>query len=85
MNLHNWKAWSWWWGAALGLLALAVLWVVWAFMPRAVEVEVAQAQVRAYEEVVEDDGRARARARCAAPTPRAGAPHRPVPTTGRPR
>ena len=47
MNLHNWKAWSWWWGAALGLLALAVLWVVWAFMPRAVAVEVAQAQVRA--------------------------------------
>ena len=43
MNLHNWKAWSRWWGAALGLLALAVLWVLWAFMPRAVEVEVAQA------------------------------------------
>lgn len=84
MNLHNWKAWSWWWGAALGLLALAVLWVVWAFMPHAVAVEVAQAQVRAYEEVVEDDGRARARQRWAVTMPWTGTLERPALKEGHP-
>lgn len=52
-------------GVALGL--------AWAFSPRPVEVETAAAQRRAFEQTIEDDGRARARERIVMSMPWAGA------------
>ena len=52
--------------------------LTWSFMPQAVEVETARAEVRAFEEVVEDDGRARVRERLAVTMPWTGALERPA-------
>lgn len=63
----------WSMGAALAaaLLTLAAL-LWWAFGPRPLEVEVASAQRRVFEQTVEDDGRARARERIVVGMPWAG-------------
>jgi HlyD family secretion protein len=63
----------WWMGTAWAAAAvtLAVL-LWWAFGPRPLEVEVASAQRRVFEQTVEDDGRARARERIVVGMPWAG-------------
>lgn len=61
---------------AVAISALTLV-LVWAFMPRAVEVETAVAEVRPFEETVEDDGRARVRERMAVTMPWAGELERP--------
>lgn len=66
-----------WVGAALAAVALALL-LTWAFMPQAVEVETARAEVQAYVELIEDDGRARVRERVAVSMPWTGVLERPT-------
>ena len=78
MNLEAWKAWPWRWAVAALGLALGGALLLWAFAPRALEVEVAHARIQAYEEVVEDDGRARVRERWAVTMPWSGTLERPT-------
>lgn len=64
---------------ALGVgAAVAVLALWWALSPRAVEVETAAAEHRMFEQVVEDDGRARVRERVMVTMPWTGELERPA-------
>ena len=56
--------------AAGGLIVLALL--VWAFMPRATEVEVAKVTQGRFERAVMEDGKTRLRDRYAVSTPLTG-------------
>ena len=78
MNLMAWKQWPWRWLSAAGVVIGVGAVLTWSFMPQAVEVETARAEVRAFEEVVEDDGRARVRERLAVTMPWTGALERPA-------
>ncbi|MFN5725072.1 MAG: hypothetical protein ACK47O_14825, partial [Betaproteobacteria bacterium] len=70
------RAWRWI-AVAIGTLMVGAL-LAWSFMARPIEVETAQAEVRLFQEWIEDDGRARVRERVAVTMPWTGVLERPT-------